>query len=656
VALWAFLAADVAGNVSDSVGWWLNHSLLMPDSLPAEAFASAEKALKLADNRHSDKSVMLGIYEQLAVTAREIGNDDLALSYFYEALHYASAADEGRKAVLYNHIGDIAFQQGKYDVAMEYFPKALQIREKMNDTDGMASSCLNIGSVLQRDGKYQLAEEKYKESLAWYEKTGNQCGQVDCYNNLGGLAMEQWHSAEALNYYHRSEELCRLMQQPELLAEICNNIGTAYHHINESANAEQYYRKALSILHPLPNARNAIAETYCSIGQFFDETNHKDSAIMYYSKAIDTGTAVYLPDILQRALKKRSKLFVEKQQYDRAYEDYVRYKAASDLLNDPERARHFTEQYMQYLFNKVQQEQLSRNRIQRIFNIALSVIVLLIGLLAIVLFRSYRQKNRANLLLADRQREITDSINYAGMIQKATLTAPDYMNRTLNNQYFILYKPLYIVSGDFYWVMQKGRYIVAVAADCTGHGVPGAFVSMLGISSLNKIVCSNDILDAADILNRLRMDIVHLLNPEGKATDTNDGMDVALVIIDTEAREIEFAGANNPLYMVSCRQLTEMKPARMPVGLHLHIDQPFTAVRTSYLPGDMIYLFSDGYADQFGGVADAKYKSKKFKEFLTDIGDKPVARQVALLEQEHLVWKGNREQTDDILVLGIKLQ
>jgi serine phosphatase RsbU (regulator of sigma subunit)/Tfp pilus assembly protein PilF len=637
------------------VRYYLEGSRQQMEASPADALTNAEKALKIAERENSGKAMMFDVYEQLALVAHQAGNYDLALSYFLEALHYLSAVEAARVAVVYNHIGDIAFRQGKYDIAMEYFPKALQIREKMNDTDGVASACLNIGSVFHRDGRYELAEEQYGRSLALYEKTGNRRGQVDCYNNLGALAAELERPEEALVYYRLSAEKCLHMELPELLAEIYNNTGATYHHMNRPDSAKHYYRRSLDVLGALPVAKQSLAETYCYIGQFFEETNDKDSALVYYTKAIDAGGAMNLPDILHRALGNRSRLYVEKKRYREAYEDYVRYKAASDLLNDSGRTRHFTEQYMQYLFGKVQQEQLSRSRTQQIANIALSAIVALVGVLAVVLFRSYRRKTRDNILLAEQKREITESIECAEHIQKATLPAVDYMNRILNNRYFILYKPLKTVSGDFYWVMQKGRYIVAAVADCTGHGVQGAFVSMLGISSLNKIVGNSDVPAADAILNRLRTEIVHLLNPEGTENSTQEGMDIALAVIDTETRELEFAGANSPLYLVRRHELFKLGASHMPVGLHDSIDTPFAATKMEYQPDDMIYLFSDGYIDQFGGNKGKRYLSGRLKIFLTGIDDQPVHQQAILIEQEHLAWKGDTPQTDDILMMGIKL-
>jgi len=256
--------------------------------------------------------------------------------------------------------------------------------------------------------------------------------------------------------------------------------------------------------------------------------------------------------------------------------------------------------------------------------------------------------------LERQKEEITDSIRYASLIQKATLPAKDYTDIVLP-EHFIHYRPRDIVSGDFYWIGNTDDHIIVAAADCTGHGVPGAIVSMLGISTLTKIVGRMQTPKADEILNELRDEIIHLLNPVGAADKRQDGMDIAMVVIDTKKREMEFAGAYNPLYLISDGQLIEKKANRMPIGLYVKIGELFTATRFNYQPGDTIYMFSDGYADQFGGAEGSKFKSKNFKDLLLDINGLSMEEQAQEIEKRHLEWRGEHPQIDDVLVIGIKL-
>ena len=257
-------------------------------------------------------------------------------------------------------------------------------------------------------------------------------------------------------------------------------------------------------------------------------------------------------------------------------------------------------------------------------------------------------------MLEKQKAEITSSILYASMIQKATLPTKEYTD-SIFPEYFIFNKPRDILSGDFYWFYNKDDCRIAAVADCTGHGVPGAIVSMMGISILSEIVRKMEILKADEILNKLRNKIIHMLNPIGSESIIQDGMDITLVVCHIKNREIDYAGANNPLYLIRNRQLIDVKANRMPIGVYTRENEPFTSTNFDYLPGDTIYMFSDGYVDQFGGENDTKFNRKNFKDLLLKISDCPMEEQSKIIEKTHLDWKGDQDQTDDILVLGIRL-
>ncbi|MEA2106384.1 MAG: SpoIIE family protein phosphatase [Bacteroidota bacterium] len=224
------------------------------------------------------------------------------------------------------------------------------------------------------------------------------------------------------------------------------------------------------------------------------------------------------------------------------------------------------------------------------------------------------------------------------------------------DEYFILYKPRDIVSGDFYWIAEDNDKIYFTAADCTGHGVPGAFMSMLGISSLNEIIGSEkNNLTAAKILNQLREKVKFSLHQTGKEGETKDGLDIALCVLHKKTALLEFAGAFNPLYHFRNGKLNEYKADRMPIGIY-HIEkESFTNHTIDIQPNDTIYIFSDGYADQFGGPAQTKFKSSNLKKLLSEIVDQPMNKQKEILEKRFNKWKGDLDQLDDIILMGIKL-
>ncbi len=254
----------------------------------------------------------------------------------------------------------------------------------------------------------------------------------------------------------------------------------------------------------------------------------------------------------------------------------------------------------------------------------------------------------------EQKRDIIDDIKYSKRIQKAILPTEEATSSALK-EYFVLDMPKSIVSGDFYWLGEiQGKKIVAVA-DCTGHGISGAFMTMAGIAFLNQIVSKKLSLSANEILFELRVLIMNLLKQKGEEGEASDGMDIALVIIDEQNKTIEFAGANNPFYLIKEGQLEIYKGDRMPIGIHLFFKRPFTNHLINYNEGDIIYLFSDGYADQFGGPKNKKYRYRQFQEYLYEIHRLPMPEQKERLMEEITNWKGKNEQVDDIIVLGFKL-
>jgi serine phosphatase RsbU (regulator of sigma subunit) len=265
-----------------------------------------------------------------------------------------------------------------------------------------------------------------------------------------------------------------------------------------------------------------------------------------------------------------------------------------------------------------------------------------------------------NIELSRQKKEITDSIHYAQRIQNAVLPSLKNIEKKFP-EYFILLKPRDIVSGDFYWLSDTGRKIIIVAADCTGHGVPGAFMSMLGISYLNKIVNENKITEANQILEKLRENVIQALKQTGREGEQKDGMDMALCVIDFDNMTMEFAGAQNPLYLIRGNELVETKADRMPVAYYEQMSD-FTSHIIPLKQGDCFYMFSDGYADQFGGPQGKKFKYKALKELLIRVKGKSMAEQKELLEKNIQDWatgpdmNGRQyDQVDDILVVGIRI-
>jgi len=294
---------------------------------------------------------------------------------------------------------------------------------------------------------------------------------------------------------------------------------------------------------------------------------------------------------------------------------------------------------------------------QKIIILATALALILVFGLVYFIWRNYRNKKRANILLqaqrdqiAYQKQHITDSIEYAKMIQAAILPSMELFSHNL--EHFVVFKPRDIVSGDFYWVEEiDGKYLI-VTADCTGHGVPGAFMSMLGISLLNEIIISKEISRPDLVLNHLRNKIIEALRQK-TGSIVKDGMDMTVCLFDRNTLQLQFSGANNPLYLISDGQLTQIKGDKMPVAIHDIMD-PFSLHHLKLKRGDTFYTFSDGFADQFGGPKRKKFLAKNFKKLLLSIQDLSMIEQGNRLDEVFADYRLDVEQIDDVVVIGVK--
>ena len=288
------------------------------------------------------------------------------------------------------------------------------------------------------------------------------------------------------------------------------------------------------------------------------------------------------------------------------------------------------------------------------------------GLLIFLSTKQFKNENTAfnneinfqRLEVEEKNKAITDSMHYAKKIQKALMASDTLLKKNLT-EYFLLYKPKDIVSGDFYWAQQiNSRFLIAVC-DCTGHGVPGAFMSLLNITKLSETVNEKKITQPDLVFNQVREDIIKVLNPEGTEEERKDGMDAVLCSFDFENFKLDFACANNPIWIISGEAnrtaLREYKTNKMPVGMHFGKKTNFKLESVDLKKGDTIYLFTDGFADQFGGSKGKKFKYLQLKELLLSVQSIPMEEQKLLLFKKLESWKGNLEQVDDILIIGIRI-
>jgi serine phosphatase RsbU (regulator of sigma subunit) len=321
---------------------------------------------------------------------------------------------------------------------------------------------------------------------------------------------------------------------------------------------------------------------------------------------------------------------------------------------------------------KVLNDQLAEIGAQRTVLWLLIAVLLLIGVTAYLFYNSYRSKKKTVGKLAEQNQviseqklqnekilhELRDSIHYAYRIQNAVLPAPQLISKSIPGDYFVMYEPKDIVSGDFFFVDHREDWTLVAVADCTGHGVPGAFVSMLCISLLNEIVRQQEDLKANVILNELRDKVIGALQQRGVPGEQMDGMDISLLLFNVKTRKAQWAGANNPLYLVSQDGFSELKPDKRPISIYPDM-QDFTNHELQLQKGDRLYLFTDGYADQFGGSKGKKFMSRSFRKLIADNAHRPMKEQSEIFTSTLHSWKNadgrKYEQIDDITLLGIKI-
>jgi serine phosphatase RsbU (regulator of sigma subunit) len=250
-----------------------------------------------------------------------------------------------------------------------------------------------------------------------------------------------------------------------------------------------------------------------------------------------------------------------------------------------------------------------------------------------------------------KNKEITDSITYAKRIQTAILPPDNIIQKHLKD-FFIVYLPKDVVAGDFYWMEHVNDIVLFAAADCTGHGVPGAMVSVVCNNALNRAVREEGLTDPGKILDRTREIIVHEFGKSNE--DVKDGMDISLCALNTKTKELKWAGANNPLWVISNGILQETKPDKQPIGQHFNA-RPFTTHSIALKEKDTLYVSTDGFQDQFGGAKGKKYKASCLKQFLTTIHSKPLEEQKRIIKDEFTNWRGKNEQVDDVCLIGIRI-
>ncbi len=539
----------------------------------------------------------------------------------------------------------------------------LNKESELNFREGQYISLNNLGTIhnsLKLNDKaymYFKKAEKYSIETKAFEEL------VIAYDGISRVFKDRKNIDSALVYAEKATELASTINNPLYLAYQYNTLASLYVELKKFELAKDLFNKSLKTAIELKDKRLELT-IYSNQAIIEMEEKNYDKAFNYLERAIILRKELNITVNADDQDLLFSEYYTKKNDFKSAYEYYLKYCKIQDSLYTTNIAGQLNEMRTKYETEKKEKENLllqnqnkSFRTTKKYLTLTLSVLLLVI-IGALISFKRIKKSKQLidvqKELVEEKQKETLDSINYAKRIQYALLPGEKFLKTHLP-EHFILFKPKAVVSGDFYWGSPVENGFVYVTGDCTVHGVPGAFMSVLNISKLNRIINENRITRPDLILNQLRKEIILALNPEGSIESGKDGMDAVVCSLNIKEMKLEYAAANNSFYIVRNKQIIKCKADKMPVGIGFDNTIPFTYNKLSLEIGDTIYTFTDGFADQFGGLNGKKFKYKKLEEFLISINDKTLVDQKTLLNTAFEDWKGELEQVDDICIIGVKI-
>lgn len=551
--------------------------------------------------------------------------------------------------------------------------EALKIKSEKLKDEQLADIYSEMASVYLQLQNFQSAINSSKKSIELYNILKIKESAVIGEYNLGNVFFVMKNYEDALNQFYRAEKGFIQLEDSFYLTYVYNSIGACMHDMKDYKGAMKYFLISLDLSRKFtPDDKSTIAISFQNIGETYGNLGNYLQAKEYGLKARDLFLELDDKINLSTTYFNLANTCAKVKDFESSNEYYRKYVLLKDSIFNEDTKNTIHEMSIKYESEKKESENkvltLGNKNKQQVIYFAFSGCVLLLGL-AFFIFKGYRIKQKANKLLEEKNeiihqqkelveeqhQDITDSIKYAQRIQGAILPPRNMWERILPNS-FLLYMPKDILSGDFYWVEETKNYIYVAAADCTGHGVPGALISIVNYNLLNKAILEKGLVTPSEILDAVNIWLTESLHQTYGESTVKDGMDVTLIAIHKHSNEILFTGANNPIYHISNGELKQIKGDKFPVGAFIEDKiQKFTTKRFTVQKGDSIYLFTDGFADQFGGDKGKKYKYAPFQQKLITVSELPLKEQKNVMIDEFNNWKGMHEQVDDVLLIGIKI-
>ncbi len=618
-------------------------------------------------------------YRARAALHRKNRNHDSVLIDLKEAENiYSINKIEDELSGLYIYYGSYYYRLGDFNNASLYNFKALEIAERSGYIEGKALAYNNIGNVFFHEGNFDKAIDYYKQAMEVYKQLGNARRVATTYDNIGLAYSNLKDLATAIGYQRMAVKTLEGINEKTTLGEGYFNLASTYTLMKKNDSARIFLQKAYLINKEIKNEIGLTnvafqlgilcyrEKEYRKATEFllesFELANNNDLKVQVKD------AAHYLSQCYEQLGDLVKALHYEKINSELLGEIYTE-ENTSSLKEMSEKYQSEKKQKEIELLQKEGQVKDAREKQLKTRNWALIGVSGLILVIALIIYRRFSEKKKDNLVLEEKNariseqstvieeknKSITDSIVYAQRIQFSVLPTEQQVKNQFN-ECFVYYVPKDIISGDFYWTVSRQNYIYLAVADCTGHGVPGALMSMLGTSFLNQIVLEKGMTDTHVILKELHRMVLTTLNEDMEHRISKDGMDIALIRIDKTAKNVQFSGAGRPIYYLSGNKLEIIKADKMSVGGIYNLED------TNYIPhlltieaGLKLYLFSDGIPDQFGGPKQKKLTVKKLQEWILENQQRPMAQQKEYFSTFISNWKGDTEQIDDMTFVGIDL-
>ncbi|HYG50188.1 MAG TPA: tetratricopeptide repeat protein [Flavobacteriales bacterium] len=670
-----------------------------------EALETANKAASQAKKISWERGI---VYTTIAIgNVYEFSSQpDKAVAAYFKA---EKKAKELNVPILlsscYSNLGSYYYQLGDVVKAQKYFQQMLVTGIKSGDQDGQARAHNNLGATYEAEKEYKKAIKSYKEAIRIYKKQKNERNIADAYNNIGNVyfAIRDYeealvHLRWALSGYIKSGDkqgysiaagnisntFTSLFNQPAPRVEKLLKTGkdSAYNRQLLIDSSIYYANAAIKINRELNDLYN-LAHNLKSLGNSYVNTGRYTEAMEVYGESLRLSTDLSALVIQRAATEGMAHVNAGMGNYKDAYQWILKHNVIKDSIFSQEKqveagrqqGRFETEKQLALDAMKHQKDIAAEKKQQLLIIIFSCIVIAVVVVFLVISFNRLKITRRQKKIIEqqkhqvleqkeiveEKNKEITDSINYAKRIQLGILPSEQELTKALGD-HFVLYLPKDIVSGDFYWAISTTttntgiKLSVFAAVDCTGHGVPGAIMSMLGKTLLNQTVKNPDINSPADVLNFLNAELPKNLKSHEANTRIRDGMDVGLCALNSNAKKLYFAGANNPCWIARNHEIIELEPDKHAVSASEESNKvPFNNTAFDLQAGDMVYLFTDGYADQFGGPKGKKFKYSQLKELISEISGENTVAQREKLKDVFFQWKGNYEQTDDVCILGVRV-